>query len=74
MLVSVYLGPRPYAGFEVTIESVQQDGEKLVVRYRELQPRRDANHLDMITSPMSIARVPRSDGPVEFVALPAEVR
>ena len=65
IVVGVFLGSRPTAGFSVEIVSAQRDGQTLVVRYRETRPPRDSIVAQVITSPYHLAAVPRT-GEVRF--------
>jgi hypothetical protein len=66
MVVGVFLGTRPTAGFGVQIAAVQEDADGLVVQYRETRPGRDAITAQVITSPFQLAAVPQRAGAVRF--------
>ena len=67
MVVGVFLGSRPTAGYTLEIVSATQDGGKLTVRYRETSPPRDAMTAQVLTSPYVIRIIRRSDWPSRFV-------
>ncbi len=66
IVVGVFMGSRPTAGFEVEIAGVASEGGVTVVRYRETAPSRDAITAQVITSPYVLAAIPRTSGDVRF--------
>ncbi len=66
MVVGVFLGSRPTAGFGVEILSALVEQEVLVVRFRETPPPGGRLLAQMITSPYHLAAVPRHSGDVKF--------
>jgi hypothetical protein len=70
MVVGIFLGSRPTAGFGVEIVSAQPDGGALVVKYKETRPSRDAISAQVITTPFHLVAVPKFEGTVRFEKLP----
>ena len=72
MVVAVFLGSRPTAGFSVEIVSTRVDGSALVVQYREGRPPAGALTAQVLTMPYHIAAVPKRAGvtDVKFERLP----
>lgn len=66
IVVAVFLGTRPSAGFAVEIAAVKGDGSRVVVEYRERRPARDAISAQVLTSPFHIVRLARVSGTIEF--------
>lgn len=66
MVVGVFLGSRPTAGFAVEIAAVKADGNRTIVEYVERRPSRDQFVAQVVTSPFQLVRVPRTAGDVEF--------
>ena len=66
MVVGVFLGARPTAGFAVEITSVTADGNRTIVEYAERRPPRDAFVAQVVTSPFHVVRLMRAAGTVEF--------
>jgi len=67
IVVAVFLGQRPTAGFEVEITAVKAQGGRATVEYVERRPARDALTAQVLTFPFHIVAVPRDVGPaVEF--------
>jgi len=62
MVVAVFMGSRPTAGFSVEIVGTRVDGSALVVQYREKRPAADAFVAQVLTMPYHIAAVPRRAG------------
>jgi PrcB C-terminal len=66
MVVAVFMGSRPTAGFSVEIvAAVERDG-KLVVSYKEAQPAPGGITAQVLTAPYHIAAVAKSSLPVTF--------
>jgi hypothetical protein len=59
MVVAVFMGSRPTAGFSVEIVGTRVDGAVLVVQYRETRPPADALVAQVLTMPYHIAAVPK---------------
>jgi hypothetical protein len=70
MVVGIFLGSRPTAGFGVEIVSAQPDGGALVVKYKETRPSRDAISAQVITTPFHLVAVPKFEGTVRFEKVP----
>ena len=66
MVVGVFLGSRPTAGYVLEIVSAAQDNGSLVVKYRESVPPRGAMTAQVLTSPYHIVAVPFFPGAVKF--------
>src|SRR5688572_12125528 len=70
VVVGVFLGSRPTAGFGVDITAVKRDGAQSVVEYRERRPRPGALAAQVLTSPYHLVSLPGDAGTVEFRRLP----
>jgi hypothetical protein len=69
MVVAVFMGSRPSAGFSIEIASaVERDG-KLVVSYRETKPAAGTMTAQVLTAPYHIAAVAKTAAPVTFEKL-----
>jgi hypothetical protein len=66
IVVAVFLGTRPTAGFSVEITAMNTEGSRVVVEYRERRPPRDALAAQVLTAPFHIVRLARTTGSVEF--------
>jgi hypothetical protein len=66
MVVGVFLGSRPTAGFSVEVTAVRTEGSRTVLEYTERLPPRDAFVAQVLTSPFHLVRIMRTAGPVEF--------
>jgi protease stability complex PrcB-like protein len=66
MVVGVFLGSRPTAGFAVTIVGTREQNGALVVQYRETRPARGLVTAQVITSAYHIAALPARAGDVKF--------
>ena len=69
IVVGVFLGTRPSAGFAVEITGYREDGGRLVVQYRETTPPRGAIAAQMLVSPYHLVAVPKRAGPIAFEKL-----
>jgi hypothetical protein len=59
VVVAVFMGTRPTAGFATEIVRVREEGAALVVSYRETRPSPDGVAAQVLTSPFHIVAVPR---------------
>jgi protease stability complex PrcB-like protein len=66
MVVGVFLGSRPTAGFAVEIVGYREAGNDVVVQYRETTPARDAITAQVIVSPYHLVVIPKRTGNVTF--------
>jgi VWFA-related protein len=70
MMVGVFVGNRPTAGYRIEVAGVRVDGDTLVVSWREVSPGPEAVVNQTVTTPFAVAAVTRHDGPVRFEKLP----
>jgi hypothetical protein len=66
MVVGVFLGSQPTAGFGVEIVGASIEGDRMVVRFRSSRPADDAIVAQIVTSPYNLVAVPRHSGEVSF--------
>ena len=66
MVVGVFMGSRPSAGYTLEIVSAIEASGTLVVRYREASPSRGTMTAQVITSPYHLVAVPFFPGDVKF--------
>jgi hypothetical protein len=59
MVVAVFLGSRPTAGFSVEIVGAREEGATLVVSYKETRPQPGTVAAQILTSPLHIVAVPK---------------
>ena len=69
MVVGVFLGSRPTAGYVLEIVSAATEGSAFVVRYREKMPPAGALSAQVITSYCHLVAVPKFAGAVRFERL-----
>jgi len=60
MVVGVFLGSKPTAGYGVTIVSAQEKDGVLHVEYRESRPRAGSYGAQVITFPYDLVAIPKS--------------
>jgi hypothetical protein len=65
MIVAVFLGSRPTAGYEPEIVAVRREGDAVVVQWREQRPR-DSGNPPNVTTPFVLAGIPQHAGEVRF--------
>jgi hypothetical protein len=70
LVLGVFMGSRPTAGFSVEVASALVEGDVLVVNYREHSPGRDVIAAQVLTSPYVIVAFPRHAGEVRFERVP----
>jgi hypothetical protein len=66
MVVAVFLGTRPSAGYAVDITALREANGALIVEWQERRPSRDAVSAQVLTSPAVIATVPKFAGEIKF--------
>jgi len=66
MVVGVFLGSKPSAGYDVEIVGTRSEGDALVVEYVVRQPGRGTMAAQIITAPYHLVAVPKHAGPVRF--------
>jgi len=72
MVVGVFLGSKPTAGYAVEIVGVRTQGNDLVVEVARREPGRGTLAAQILTEPFHLVSVPRRDGPVRFVEVAAK--
>jgi hypothetical protein len=66
MIVGVFLGSRPTAGFDIEIAGTREDQGALVVQYRERRPPRGTLTAQVLTAPFHLVAVGKRAGEVKF--------
>jgi hypothetical protein len=66
MVVGVFMGTRPTAGYAVEIVGTREEGGSLIVQYRETRPARGMVAAQVITSAYHIIALPSRPGAVTF--------
>jgi hypothetical protein len=66
MVIAVFMGSRPTAGYAVEIVGTRLQQGTLIVEYREAPPRADAMTAQILTAPYHLATIPRFAGRVKF--------
>ncbi len=66
MVIAIFLGSRPTAGYAVDVVGTRDEDGVLVVDYRVIEPPRDAITAQVITSPYVMVAVPVRAGEVRF--------
>jgi hypothetical protein len=69
MVVGVFMGTRPTAGFAVEIVGYRDSDNDVVVQYRETAPSRDDITAQVLVSPYHLVVIPRRTGTVSFEKL-----
>ena len=59
MVLALFMGTRPTAGFTIEIVGVREDGAALMVQYRETRPPAGGITAQVLTSPYHIVAVPK---------------
>lgn len=70
MVLAVFLGTRPSAGYAVEITRIEVEDTGVAVSYRETTPRADDMAAQMLTSPFHIVRTASRAGPIRFQRVP----
>lgn len=70
MMVGIFVGNRPTAGYRIEVTGVRREGDAMVVSWREVEPGADVAVNQTVTTPFALAAVTRHDGPVRFEKVP----
>ena len=70
MVVGVFMGSRPTAGYNVSIVSTFSKDGNLLVRYQESMPKQGAIAAQVLTFPYHLVAVPKTTGDVKFEKVP----
>ena len=71
IVIGVFLGTRPSAGYAVQITAVRPATDAIVVEYRERQPAAGSMTAQMLSSPFQLISIPRDNRKIEFRELRA---
>ena len=75
MVIAVFLGPRPTAGFSIRVQRLEEKDSFLWVLIQETLPSQDTTALQAETLPYHIVKLPRKEIPMHPVRkYPPEVR
>jgi hypothetical protein len=66
MVVGVFMGTRPTAGFAIAIVGYRDSGNDVIVLYREMAPSPDTITAQVIVSPYHLVVIPWRTGTVSF--------
>ena len=66
IVVGVFMGTQPTAGYAVEIVRVRTAGTMTTVDYRETRPSPDALTAQVLTAPFHLVRIPRTTNQIEF--------
>lgn len=66
MLVALFMGEKPTAGYSIEIISIEKTADKVIVKYRENTPAEGAIEAQVITYPYCIKAIENTTLPVEF--------
>ena len=70
MIVGVFMGSRPNAGFNVSIVSTFEKDGNVLVRYQETSPRPGVMAAQVLTFPYHLVAIPKATGDVKFEKIP----
>jgi len=68
MVVALFMGERPSGGYAIEVTRIDRTDSGLSVHYRTRQPDPAAMQAQALTQPFHLVALPRTDGPVTFVA------
>ena len=67
MVIAVFMGDKPTAGYSIQISEVAKLNGEVVVKVKEISPPKGAILLPVITQPFHIVVVPKVEGRIRFV-------
>jgi len=70
MIVGVFMGSRPTAGYNISIVSTFTKDGSVLVRYEESRPRPGAITAQVLTFPYHLVAIPKASGDVMFEKIP----
>jgi hypothetical protein len=70
MIVGVFMGSRPTAGYNISIVSTFAKDGNVLVRYQESAPRPGTMAAQVLTFPYHLVAVPKAAGDVKFEKIP----
>jgi archaellin len=70
MVVGVFVGTRPSAGYSVEITGVKTEGTAMIVEYVERRPKPGMIAAQILTQPFHLVSVEQHADPVRFVQVP----
>jgi len=70
MVVGIFLGSKPSAGYDVEIVGVRTQDKELIVEYVQKQPGRGTLAAQILTEPYHLVSVATHPGPVRFLHVP----
>jgi protease stability complex PrcB-like protein len=70
MVIGVFMGSRPSAGYTTTIVSTVSKDGKMIVRYEEKMPAKGTLTAQILTSPYHLVAAPKMAGEVKFERVP----
>jgi hypothetical protein len=68
MVVALFMGERPTAGYAIEVTRIERTGAGLTVHYRMTRPDPAALNAQALTQPFQLIKLPRVDDAVTFVA------
>lgn len=66
VVVGIFAGQRPTAGYQVQIVKVEREKNRIIVIYQLKSPPTDALVAQVLTQPFIIIRIPRLNLPIQF--------
>jgi PrcB C-terminal len=70
MVVGVFMGSRPSAGYTISIVSTFQKDGQMLVRYEEKAPAKGTLAAQILTAPYHLVALPKMAGTVKFEKIP----
>ncbi len=70
MVLGVFMGSRPSAGYTISIVSTFQKDGQMLVRYVEKAPAKGTLTAQILTSPYHLVALPKMAGEVKFEKIP----
>jgi hypothetical protein len=65
-ILGIYAGPKPTGGYQIKIQSIQEDNCQIVVQYFEKEPKKDEVLTTAVTYPSDYVVFPKSSKPIAF--------
>src|SRR4030095_5078565 len=65
-VIAVFMGSKPSGGYDIKINKVSTNGDKILVQVNEISPGKNCMVTDALTRPYDFVRIPKTDKAAEF--------
>lgn len=66
IIIGIFLGEKPTAGFSIEVQKIMEENGKIIVYIEETSPPQDSFQAQIITEPYHVIQIPKMDKPVVY--------